>query len=202
MLLSTAICPSSHFSRQVVTGRNTEGPGSVGFCFSSSQSRTHVKPAVAFSRQPLLIYRWQQTCRRPRGLLTGTRGAQPLGLTCSFLLLTKAVWELGHRMRFNPSCYNPSGSQTAFLWQREETCDEASSCVHRENASVFIDFNEKSLEPVKSCYFLAPNLAPSPSRQVTPCTWHLPAPCPAVELQNALLQALGQRKKAFKVKGC
>lgn len=48
-----------------------------------------------------------------------------------------------------------------FLWQREETCDEASGCVHHENAPTFIDFNEKSLELLKSCYFLACNLAPS-----------------------------------------
>jgi len=71
--------------------------------------------------------------------------------------------------------------------------------VHHENAPIFIGCNEKSLEPVKSWYFLAHNLAPS----WAPGKLHLEhLPCPAAELQNPLLQALGWGHKAVRVTGC
>lgn len=81
-----------------------------------------------------------------------------------------------------------------FPWQREETCDEASGCVHHENAPVLIDFNEKSLEPVKSWYFLALNRAPSrPPGRSHP----VPPPCPALGLRNTPSQAQSWGDTAF-----
>lgn len=117
-LLLAAICPSC-FSHYIEAAGHAEGAGLIDFYFSSSWSRTSVTPAVAFPQ-------------RAPFLLTRARGAQLPLLTCSFLLLTKAVW--GITAGFNPPCHSRGGSQTVFRWQREIKCDAASSRVHHENA--------------------------------------------------------------------